>query len=98
MNLSASDNGMLVVRIRHSSGTEILTWYDRSGKRLGTVGEQGEFFDLDLSPDEKKLATTELNTATATIWVHDLESNLKTRLTFSGGAHLLRSGRRTERR
>jgi len=52
------------------------------------VGEQGEFYDLDLSPDEKKLATTELNTATATIWVHDLVTNLKTRLTFTGGAHL----------
>ena len=36
-----------------SSGNEILTWYDRSGKKLGTVGEQAEFFDLDLSPDEK---------------------------------------------
>ena len=71
-----------------ASGTEILTWFDRSGKRLGTVGEQGEFYDLDLSPDEKKVATTELNTAIATIWVHDLANNLKTRLTFSGGAHL----------
>ena len=52
------------------------------------MGEQGEFFDLNISPDEKKLAETELNTATATIWVHDLPSRLKTRLTFSGGAHL----------
>ncbi len=65
-----------------------MTWYDRSGKKLGTVGEQGEFYDLDLSPDDKKIVTTELNTATATIWVHDLTNNLKTRLTFSGGAHL----------
>jgi Tol biopolymer transport system component len=29
-----------------------------------------------------------MNTATATIWVRDLGSNLKARLTFSGGAHL----------
>ncbi len=88
MNLSDSTGGMLVYASGTTSGTEILTWYDRSGKRLGTVGEQGEFYDLDLSPDGKKIATTELNTATATIWVHDLASNLKTRLTFSGGAHL----------
>jgi Tol biopolymer transport system component len=79
---------MLAYASGTSSGTEILTWYDRSGKKLGTVGEQGDFFDLDLSPDEKQLATTELNTATATIWVHDLTNNRKTRLTFSGGAHL----------
>jgi Tol biopolymer transport system component len=79
---------MLLYASGTASGTEILTWYDRSGKRLGTVGEQGEFYDLDLSPDDKKIVATELNTATATIWVHDLVTNLKTRLTFSGGAHL----------
>ena len=88
MNLSVSNDGMLVYASGTSSGTEILTWYDRSGKKLGTVGEQTEYFDLDLSPDEKQLAATELNTATATIWVHDLANNRKTRLTFSGGAHL----------
>ena len=88
MNVSASTDGMMLYASGTASGTEILTWYDRSGKRLGTVGEQGEFYDLDLSPDEKKVVTTELNTATATIWVHDLSNNLKTRLTFSGGAHL----------
>ena len=36
----------------------------------------------------RQLATTELNTATATIWVHDLANNRQTRLTFTGGAHL----------
>ncbi len=87
-NLSASTDGMLLYASGTTSGTEILTWYDRSGKRLGTVGEQGEFYDLDLSPDEKKIVTTDLNTALATIWVRDITSNLKTRLTFSGGAHL----------
>ncbi len=88
MNLSASTDGMMLYASGTASGTEILTWFDRSGKRLGTVGEQGEFYDLDLSPDEKRVVTTELSTATATIWVHDLGNNLKTRLTFSGGAHL----------
>jgi len=88
MNLSASTDGTMLYASGTASGTEILTWFDRSGKRLGTVGEQGEFYDLDLSPDEKRVVTTELSTATATIWVHDLGNNLKTRLTFSGGAHL----------
>ena len=88
MNLSVSSDGMMLTASGTASGTEILTWYDRSGRRLGTVGEQGEFYDLDLSPDEKKIATTELNTAIATIWIRDLASNLKTRLTFSDGAHL----------
>ncbi len=87
-NISASTGGVLLYASGTTSGTEILTWYDRSGKRLGTVGEQGEFYDLDLSPDEKKIATTDLNASIASIWVRDLTSNLRTRLTFSGGAHL----------
>jgi serine/threonine protein kinase len=87
-NISASTGGVLLYASGTTSGTEILTWYDRSGKRLGTVGEQGEFYDLDLSPDEKKIATTDLNASIASIWVRDLTNNLRTRLTFSGGAHL----------
>jgi len=87
-NLSASTNGLLVYASGPASGTEILTWFDRAGKALGTVGEQGGFFDLDLSPDEKTLAVTDQNTSTATIWIYDLASKRKTRLTFSGGSHI----------
>jgi serine/threonine protein kinase/roadblock/LC7 domain-containing protein len=87
-NISASTDGMLLYASGTATGTEILTWFDRSGKRLGTVGDQGEFYDLDLSADEKKIATTDLNTNIATIWVRDMTNNLKTRLTFSGSAHL----------
>jgi eukaryotic-like serine/threonine-protein kinase len=88
MNLSASNDGLMVYASGVGSGTEILTWYDRTGKKLGTVGEPGGFFDLDLSPDEKQVATTELNTATASIWIHDLAANRQARLTFSNSAHL----------
>jgi Tol biopolymer transport system component/predicted Ser/Thr protein kinase len=87
-NLSASKNGMLVYASGAASGTQTLTWLDRTGKPLATVGDPGVFFDLDLSPDEKKLAVTDANTSAATIFVHDLTSKLKTRLTFSGGAHI----------
>ena len=86
-NLSASSKGMMLYASGAASGTETLTWFDRAGKILGTVGEPGAFYDLDLSHDEKKLAVTTANTATATIWIHDLETKLKTRLTFSGGVH-----------
>jgi len=87
-NLTASRDGVLVYASGAASGTEILTWYDREGKRLGTEGEPGGFFDLDLSPDEKRLAVTEANTSNATIWVFYVGSKLKTRLSFNGGAHL----------
>ncbi len=88
MNLSASNTGLMVYASGPTSGTEIIAWLDRTGKRLSTVGEQGSYFDLDLSQDEKKVAFTELNTAVATTWIYDLVSKVKSRVTFSGGAHL----------
>jgi Tol biopolymer transport system component len=86
-NLSASSDGTMVYASGATEGIETLTWFDRTGKVLGTVGEQGGFYDLDLSPDEKKLAVVDANTSNATIFIHDLQSKLKTRLTFSGGTH-----------
>ena len=87
MNLSTSDVGTMVYASGAAAGTEVMAWLDRAGKRVGTVGEQGEFYDLVLSPDRQKAAVTEANTVAATIWIYDLASKVKSRLTFSGGAH-----------
>jgi serine/threonine protein kinase/Tol biopolymer transport system component len=84
-NLSASLVGTLVYASGTASGNQVITWYDRSGKALGTVGELGSYYELALSPDEKKLAVTDGSSAAPVIWVYDLNSQLKTRLTFSGG-------------
>ncbi len=84
-NLSASNVGVLVYASGNASGTQSMTWFDRGGKALGTVGERGGYTELNLSPDEKRVAVTDGNTAAATIWVHDLQSKLKTRLTFGSG-------------
>ncbi|RPI25330.1 MAG: serine/threonine-protein kinase, partial [Acidobacteria bacterium] len=50
---SASDNGLLVWKMQagDSPGTA-LTWFDRSGRRLGTVGGQSDYSGPALSPDE----------------------------------------------
>jgi len=87
-NVSVSDNGNMVYASGAPAGTQALTWFDRSGKPLGKVGDPGGFYDLDLSPDGKKLAVSYQGTSTATIWVHDLETGLKSRLTFDGGTHV----------
>ena len=84
-NVSASNNGLLVYASGSAAGNQTLAWYDRTGKNVGTVGELGAFQEVELSPDEKKLAATDANTAAAVIWIYDLASNLKTRLTFNGG-------------
>ena len=35
-----------------------LTWRNRDGDRVGTIGEPGRFLNLDLSPDESSLAVS----------------------------------------
>jgi len=84
-NLSASTNGMLLYASGAAAGTETLNWYNRSGKPLGSVGQLGGFYELELSPNGKKLAITDFNTAAAGIWIYDLENGLKSRLAFGGG-------------
>ena len=86
-NLSASTSTM-VFASGAGSGIQALTWMDRTGKVLGTVGQPGGFFDLDLSPDGKKIASSDQGTTGATIFIYDADTGLKTRLSFSGGAHV----------
>jgi Tol biopolymer transport system component/predicted Ser/Thr protein kinase len=86
-NFSVSDNGILAYASGAATNSQSLIWYDRSGKQLDAISDNIGFYDVELSPDEKKLAVTDGNAAAATIWVYDLASKLKTRLTFAGGTH-----------
>ena len=56
-NFSTSANGVLAYR---SVGTALsrLTWYDRAGTVLGPAGDQGAYWDVALSPDDSRVATT----------------------------------------
>ncbi len=57
-----------------------LGWYDRSGKRLSTIGDlQAQFFPT-LSPDGRKLAVV-IREGHADVWVLDLDRGVRTRLT-----------------
>ena len=84
-NLSVSGNGMMIYASGGISGSEILGWYDRSGKQIGTVGDPATFQELELSPDNKQLAVTDMNSAAATIWIYDLEGKPRTRLAYNSG-------------
>ena len=35
-----------------------FTWFDRAGKRLGVVGEPGEYTYVRLSPDGRRVVTS----------------------------------------
>jgi Tol biopolymer transport system component len=55
VSASVSDNGTLVYAAGGSLNTQ-LTWFDRAGKILGTLGEGGIDVNLSLSPDERQVA------------------------------------------
>jgi eukaryotic-like serine/threonine-protein kinase len=60
-----------------------LTWFDRQGNRVGTVGEAGVYRTLSLSRDGKRVAAerTEPGTQNRDIWVFDTAGGTGTRLT-----------------
>jgi eukaryotic-like serine/threonine-protein kinase len=81
---AASPSGVLVWRRSSQSTQSSLQWFDRNGKRLGTVGEAADYSNPFLSPDDTKLAIgiRDPHTKTRDIWIFDLLRGTKTRLTF----------------
>jgi len=80
---SASPAGVLTFR-SGSNATTQFTWFDRTGKMLGTVGPPGVYSAPALSPDEKRLAFRRMDQQTAgDIWVLDLARQALSRFTFS---------------
>jgi eukaryotic-like serine/threonine-protein kinase len=78
--LAVSENGLLV----YGSPVELqLTWVDRSGKVLGTVGEPGFLNSPRLSPDARKVAFNR-DTPDAGLFVLDLSRGISSRLASQG--------------
>jgi eukaryotic-like serine/threonine-protein kinase len=85
---SASGNGMLVYATGARGGAR-LTWMDRGGKRLETVGDPGGSLQPALSPDGRQVAFR-LPAAQGNgwdIWVRDLARGIPTRFTFHPSHH-----------
>jgi len=65
-----------------------LTWFDRTGKVLGTVGDPGSYRTLALSPDGKRVAFDRAdfqNPNVRNIWLYEFARGITTRFTFDGG-------------
>jgi serine/threonine protein kinase len=61
----------------------ILTWFDRRGAQLGTVGETAEYLHPRLSPDGRQIAVARFDAANAgDIWLTDAIRGTATRFTF----------------
>jgi Tol biopolymer transport system component len=77
---SASDTGLLIYEGTELNGTQ-LTWFDRSGKRVGTLGDREHYGSLRISPRGDKVAV-ELGEP-SDIWIYDAVRGVRTRLTFN---------------
>ena len=82
---SASSTGMLAFALTGGNNRQ-LTWYDRTGKVLGTVGEPTARDEIELSPDQTRVSEGRTDDRGAwTVWALDLARGANTRLTFEGG-------------
>jgi Tol biopolymer transport system component len=85
---SVSANGVLVYASDRPNVLN-LTWLDRSGKRVGTVGDPGNLRVVQLSPDRKTVAVVvgEAASGDQDIWLYDVLRGMRTRFTFGPAPH-----------
>jgi Tol biopolymer transport system component len=84
---SVSDNGILAYQTGAVESGSQLTWYDRGGNSLGSVGPLARYAGACLSPDGKRLVMDlpDAQSSNIDIWLMDVARGLRTRFTFDGG-------------
>ena len=83
-NLSASTTDRLTYVVAGSATMSNLTFFDRHGKELHTVGQPAEQLDPRVAPDGHAVVSVRADSNGATdIWLYDLRRDVATRLTFS---------------
>ena len=81
----AVSNGVLAYRSGVVGGAQ-LTWFDRTGKPVGSVGEHASYSDIALSPDGSRVAVEQISqTSSANIWLIDVAHGVPTQFTFDEG-------------
>ena len=81
-SFSVSETGALVYRTGANLVSAQPSWFDRSGKLLGTIGEEGLYRQVALAPDGRKIAVEKFDgRGSRDIWVLD-NRGISTRLTF----------------
>ena len=84
-SFSVSETG--VVAYYSGQGSRIntqLSWFDRQGNKVGTIGDPGNFVKPVISPDGRMLAVDQLDPRSGAygIWQYDLARGSSTRVTF----------------
>jgi len=80
---SVSDTGALAYGIGDSAESGFqLTWVDRAGKTVGTVGPEGQYRGVSISPDGRQVAVHRHDGEGGDIWLIDIARGTPSRLTF----------------
>jgi eukaryotic-like serine/threonine-protein kinase len=81
---SVSENGTVVYNPSVGASLSLLTWYDRSGKELGQVGEAGVVANPNLSPDGSRVVMNiaDVKANNINVWISDFNHTSNTRFTF----------------
>jgi eukaryotic-like serine/threonine-protein kinase len=83
LGFSVSTTGLLAYGMAGSAGGLLrLTWVDRGGKALGTVGPDANYRGIDLSPDDRRVAVHRHDTDTGDVWIIDVADGRTSRFTF----------------
>ena len=82
---SVSATGTLISRQTSGEQTQ-LTWFDRGGKPLGTLGPVGDYWGIQLSPDDTRVAAVLHRAVTGyfAIWLMEVARNVATPFSLEG--------------
>ena len=87
--LGVSPSGVLAYQTVGASPTGQLTWFDRSGKQVGSLPADASGDGPRLSPDGLSVVMTRAGSSgNVDIWVTDLARKSPTRITFDPGLHV----------
>lgn len=81
---TVAENGTVVYNATTQAALSALTWFDRSGKELGQVGEIGILANPSISPDGQRVAVdiTDLKANNIDVWIESLKGGSNARFTF----------------
>jgi Tol biopolymer transport system component len=82
---SVSDNRVLAYQAGSAPVVSQLDWFDRGGRKIGTVGLPGDYEDPRLSPDGSVVAANRIDPSngTSNIWLFGIARDTAARFTFS---------------
>ncbi len=84
VTLTLSENGVMAYQVAENRDRTQLTWVDRHGKPLSTVGSPSDFTNLELSRDGRRLlaSATDDSRLTRDIYIVDVARGIPQRFTL----------------